>query len=414
MNWSQSVGAEQSRSRSVLRRMGAVGLLGAALLAACGGDDDEGGGGGAALFAIATGVSAGDSTTTYVKTLPALDVDQKIDLARSLEAPGFGDAASIGGKLYVSSPETPVVRRFVVDEQGGFKADGEVNFGAYSMSANIYEQGFVSPTQAYLSADKKWVRWNPSTLTIEKTIDFPAKILEKREGLDAHISYDRGFVVRGNRIYSVVSWSDVTNHKMAATSAIVVLDATTDAVLDVVDAPCPFLDVGTKDDAGNIYFSGWVYSPGATLVNGGAKSCAVKVPVGSDTIDPAWTLQMASITGGHEASALTYIGSDTFLLATFHEEKSPFNPATMKIDEWIFAASWRYGTYNQKTKEYKELPDLGWHSGGYYSARLDGQFYLLTPGANYDSTTYFQLNADGSSKKGISMDGWSTRAFKLR
>lgn len=437
--------------RSARRRLGrpaarspwsAAALLSLALMAACEDDDDDIGAldgsvvldgsvtpldGGAqpssdgaapatpsnALYAIATGVTVGESTTTYIKTLPALDTDVKIDLSKSLESPGFGDAYQIGGKLYVSSPETSVLRRFVVDAQGAFQADGEINFGAYSQSANIYEMGFISPTKAYLSGEGKWIVWNPAELKIIKTFDYPSSI-GKREGMDPNYSFDRGFTVRGNRAYQAISWFDTTNYKTTPGSVIVVIDVENDAVLSLIEAPCPFLDVATQDDQQNVYFSGWVYSPGATLINNQAKSCAVKIPAGSDTIDPAGTLQMAAITGGHEASALTYIGNNKFLFTVFHEEKKPYNPATDKIFDWIFADSWRYATYDVVTREFKELTDLGWNSGGYYSARLSGRFYLLTPGAGYTDTTYLELFPDGTSKRGIHTDGWSIRAFQVR
>jgi hypothetical protein len=99
----------------------------------------------------------------------------------------------------------------------------------------------------------------------------------------------------------------------------------------------------------------------------------------------------------------------------FHEEKKAFDEAKDTINDWIFADSWRYATYDVVTKQFDELEDLGWNSGGYYSVRIDGKFYLLTPnGYGSGFTTYYQLNPDGSTKKALSMDGWSTRAFKIR
>jgi hypothetical protein len=90
------------------------------------------------------------------------------------------------------------------------------------------------------------------------------------------------------------------------------------------------------------------------------------------------------------------------------------SPAADKIFDWLFSNSWRFATYDLVTHEYKELTDFGWQSGGYYPARDGNRFFLLTPGAGYKSTTYIELMPDGTPKKGLSMDGWSTRAYRVR
>jgi len=366
-----------------------------------------------ALYAIATWVTAGDVSSAYIKTVPRLDVDTKVDLTDALEVPGFGDARVEGDKLFVSSGEAPVVTRYSIDGQGKFSKDGEVNFARYGSDAAIYKQGFVSPTKAYLSGDDGWVEWNPSTLKIEGVIDYPASITVK-DGLEPYYAYDRGFIVRGNRAFHAVTWYDLDAYKMSSTSAIVVIDTDTDAVLSVLDAPCPFLDVATQDSFGNVYFSGWTFTPGATLVNGGAKSCAVKIPAGSDALDASWKLVFAEVTGGHEAAAMRYIGNNKVLMSVFHEERAPYDPNAQTLLEWVSSDNWSYATLDLTTREFRELPSLGFHSGSYYHASIAGQFFLLTENEEGDSTTFLQLLDDGTAKTGINVAGWSTRAYRIR
>lgn len=366
-----------------------------------------------ALYAVGTWVTAGDVATTYIQTVPRLDVDVKIDLTNALETPGYGDVRVEGDKLFVSSGEAPIVTRYTIDAQGKYTKDGDVNFEVYTSYADIYKQAFISPTKAYLSADDGWVKWNPVTLKIEGTIPYPESIVP-RDGLDPYFAFDRGFIVRGDRAYHAVAWFDFDNYESTPNSAIVVLDTVNDKVLSVIDAPCPYLDVATTDDYGNIYYSSWVFTPGATLINGGAKSCAVKIPVGSDALDPNWKLVLADVTGGHEAAAMRYIGNNKVLMAVFHEELAPYNPRRDTIDEWVLRDAWTYATLDLTTREFRELTSLGYHNGGYYSASIAGQFFLLTASSEGDSTTFLQLLSDGTAKKGITVDGWSSRAHRIR
>lgn len=79
-------------------------------------------------------------------------------------------------------------------------------------------------------------------------------------------------------------WGTATCSRLAFAAACE-LDIRTDSVVSQFEAPCPYLEPGTLDEAGNLYFSNWVYSPAATWINAQAKACAVRRPAGSDTLD---------------------------------------------------------------------------------------------------------------------------------
>jgi hypothetical protein len=364
-------------------------------------------------YIIATGVTVGEMTTSYIKSVTDIDTPSKLDLKNTLEAPGFGDIHVIGDKMWVSNGDTPEIARYVIGKDGSFSKDATINFGSYSDSAAIYEQAFASATKAILNGDDAWVVWNPTTMKIDATIPYPASI-GVRDGREPFYAYDRGFIARGNRVYQTVNWVDYTNYTMPDTSTIVVLDTDANKVLSILEAPCPGLDLLTVDDKGDIYSSGWVWGPGATLVNGAPKGCIVKIPAGGDALDPSFKLGFSEFTGGHEGAALRHISGSKFLLSVFREDKAPYNPATQKISEWTETDSWRYATYDMATKEYRELDTLPWFSGGYYSAKIADRFYLLSPGVNYEATSYQQLLPDGTAKNAISMEGWSTRVFAVQ
>jgi hypothetical protein len=366
------------------------------------------------LFAVGTWVTTGEVTNAYIKVVSDLAVDQKVEVKTdSLEAIGFADIKVWNNKLFVSTGKT--VTSYVIGNTGVFTKETTVDFSAKASDAGIYKHAFVSPTVAYLTGDNSWIRWNPTTLQIEpdKEIPFPATIAA-REGITPFYSFDRGFVVRGNRIFQSIYWTDFVNYKMTASSAIAVIDTDTSKLLTVLDASCPGLDSASLDDAGNVYFSGWSFNIGATVVNGAAKGCAVRIAANTEVVDPSFKLTFADVTGGHEAIGLRYIGNDKFLLDVFREDRNVYNPATDKISDWLNKDNSVFATYDAVTREYKELPALGYHSPGYYSERLGEQFFLLVRNAPQGKTEFVQLLSDGSGKKGITVDGWSTRAYKFR
>lgn len=365
------------------------------------------------LFVISTWVTANEVTNAYVKVVDKLDVEKKVDIKTdSLEVTGYGDTKFINGKLYVSSGKT--VTSYAVSDAGVLSKELTLDFSAKASDASIYRIAFVSGTVAYLTGDNSWIRWNPTTMKIEpeKEIPFPTTIAA-REGINPFYSFDRGFAVRGNRLFQSIYWTDFSNFKMTATSAIAVIDTDNSKLLTTLDAPCPGLDSASQDDAGNIYFSGWAYNIGATLINNAAKGCSVRIAANAEVVDPNFKLNFAEVTGGHEAIGLRYVGNNTFLMDVFREDRDPYNANTDKIGEWLFQNNTVFATYNAVTHVYKELPDLGYHSPGYYSERFGDQTFLLIR-SNSGTTDYVQLLADGSGKKGISVDGWATRAYKIR
>jgi hypothetical protein len=168
------------------------------------------------------------------------------------------------------------------------------------------------------------------------------------------------------------------------------------------------------DEDGNIYFSNWVYSPAATLVNDQARACAVRIPAGSDALDPDFRLEFATVTGGHEAAAMEYLGGGQALLSVFREDKQAFDPALDDLSDWLFEESWRFATLDLETRETREIDALGWHSGGYYATRIKDETYLLVPGSGYDSTQLYRLSQTGDVTRILGTNGWSIRVLQLR
>jgi hypothetical protein len=337
----------------------------------------------------------------------------ELDLSRAREFPGWSDMKASGGKLFVSSGEEPSVTRYAVNERLELVEEARISFAEYGADASMYSQVFISETKAYLALGAgKYVVWNPTEMLITKTITGPA--FAPTSGADAAAALDRGMVVRGDRLFHSVNWFDYTNYRMSPSSSIVVLDTTTDEVTSVLDAGCPYLEPGTLDEAGNLYFSNWVYSPAATLMNDQARACAVRIPAGQETLDLSWQLEFSAVTAGHEAAAMEYLGGGQALLSVFHEDNQAFDPQVDDVFDWVFGANWRFSLIDLDTRETRELDTVGWHSGGYYAARIDDMTYVLVPGDGYDSTVLYRLSARGDTTRVFDMKGWSTRLVRLR
>lgn len=368
---------------------------------------------GAPLYAIATVVSGPEESNMYLRVLESLEPAADLDLSTAREFPGWSDVKVSGGKLFVSSGEGPIVTRFGVNEQLELVEEGRVSFGAYTEDASMYLQHFVSETKAYLSLSvNEYVVWDPSTLSITGTITGPQ--MDPIGAALAAPAQDRGMIVRGARLYHSVNWFDYENYQMPGTSRVVVIDTETDTIISSADAPCPYLEPGTVNEQGDIYYSNWVYSPAATLVNDQARACAVRIPAGSDAPDPDFRLEFAAMTGGHEAAAMEYLGGGQALISVFHEEKQAFDPALTHPSDWLFGENWRFATLDLETGATREIEELGWHSGGYYATRIQDATYILVPGSGYGSTVLYRLSATGEVTRILGTDGWSIRVLQVR
>ena len=360
---------------------------------------------------IATAISGeDDSSTTYAKAVSSLD-GQELDLTDAREFGGWSDMKVAGGWVFVSGGEEPVVERFTVNKRGQLEEAGRIGFANFADYADLYMHTFISDTKAYFTTDTEYVIWNPSTLEITGTIPFPE--LPARDGIEPFATLDRGVVLRDGKLFHAVSWTDTTDYKMSDSSQIMVIDTDRDEVVDVLDVPCPDINVATDDGQGNLYFSNWVYSPAATLINAGAKACAVKIPEGSDQIEPSWTVTFDEVTGGHEGANLVFAGGGKALFSVFREDRNQ-RESDGDIFDWLFGMnSWDFASLDLETHEVTELPQLGTQGGGFYAYQIEDRMLLLAPQDDYASMAFLALDAQGEATEVLRTDGWSTRIYAL-
>jgi hypothetical protein len=366
---------------------------------------------GGAAYVIATAVSTDTGASTYVALLDSLGSlgAGELDLGGAREFGGWSDLGVIEPWVFVSSGEAPVVSRFRVDGRALVDA-GTISFGSYVADANFYNQELVSPTKAYLIGEGEFVIWNPSTLAITGTLAFPE--LAAREGIEPYVALDRGAVVRDGRMYVTVTWTDTENLNMLGDSRIIVVDVEQDSVVDVLTAPCPDLAVADRDEQGNLYFSNWVYSPGATLLYGDSPACVVRIPAGSEALDD-WSLRYTDVTG-HEGAVVDYLGDGKWAFSSFLGDPAAFDPSRDDWFPWLFGDTWQLEVLDPAARTSSVVEGLPKHGGGYYASRIDATTHVLIPGDSYSTTAVYALGADGSVHHVLDTRGWATRLFALR
>ncbi len=366
-------------------------------------------------FALATTV-LGESNTTYVSTFSDLNAPN-IDLESAREYPGYATIGRTGDMFFVASGDTPKITRFTPDpETGELSEDGTLNFSNYVTEAPLYANVFANSTTAYLDQeDKGHVIWNPEEMTIEgdsRTSQVDAEV----DGLSSFRAFRRGSVVRGNLVFQPFHWRGPDFYEFADTSKIVVYNADDNSVQNVIEAPCPGLDVGTKDEDGNIYFTTWVNAVSAPVLEGEENThsrCAVKINAGETTLNESWTKNLSQWADGSPVAALRIIDGSTAVAAVLDESRVETG-ADADPSQITYAANWKLHRIDLEEGTTEEIPGIGYIAGGYYAFELDGRLFATLPSSDYSSTTVYELSASGPAEEKFSTQGWVYQMVNLK
>ena len=366
-------------------------------------------------YIVGSTLNSPEGWNAYVAVLSELQ-PQTIDYGAVLEVPGRADVWVWDGKVFIAQAEAPVVSRYavtsdlaLVEEEGtrlSFAAEGLA-------SAQFWNAIWLTPEKAYMNnaALLEYVVWNPSTMQIVGRVAHPS--IEERAGyVVRNSSTNRGSTIRDGKVYHTYYWTDENYERYAPESRIAVYDIETDELLDVIAAPCPGLDVATQDEAGNLYFSSWTGLPGLSLVLGEPTSCAVKIPAGSEQIDPSWTLSWPDITEGRHGAALRYQGGGHGLVSIFHHERVEYDGASDAF-ALIGTENWQTWRIDLTSRAIAPLGGIAANSGAIYVEAIGDSAYALVPTEDYQSSQIYQIDgADGRPL--FSTRGWATRLFQLR
>ena len=366
------------------------------------------------MYALATSTFSQAGSATYVGVFDSLDT-QGFDLAKAREASGFATIGAVDGMLFVGGGEAPEVTRYQVGADGSLQENGKVSFANYGLSsAALYHNTFVSPTTSYLHLEEtKRVVWNPSTMQIVGTADAPG-LQRERNGLVVRAGFDRASVARDGHVFHAFSWSDGTYYDFLPSSQIAVYSAATGNLVKLLDAPCPGLDVATQDEAGNIYFSNWVFSAAKPAMENGANAtCAVRIKAGELELDTAWTRSLNTLVGGRQTAAFRYLGNGVGLVAALDKESIPAG-TEVKATTITGGSHWRLWRVSLTGGTAAPVEGLDLIAGGYYAFTLDGRTFLLLPSSDYAKTAVWELGVNGAALRRFETLGWAYQFVKVR
>lgn len=369
-----------------------------------------------ALFVVPSEVYSSDfaTSTSYVSITPSIDVP-RISLDDAREVDGRGTVAKLGDYFYIASSSAPVVSRYTVNADGSLKAAGSLNFSNYGVpeyfTIDAWGGVLASPEKAYVfnGTDGSHVVWNPATMEITGTIPGPGLVQEgyNLESIAA---------VRGNRMYRLFTFLNYDTWEfLPSPQYLAVYDLEKDELVDLVEEDrCPQLySRPFTDEKGDIYFSGWVWTPGLTLTGDYPKSCSLRIKSGEDTFDPDWQLNFAAdVTGGREAAVMRYLGNGKALLDVFYDERANIDETT-DPQELSSTPNWRLWTFDLETKQGGPIEALDFKAGGYSDVQVDGRNFLMVPNSDYSETTAYELK-DGDAVPGFKIQGSADYILKLR
>lgn len=363
------------------------------------------------VYVVGSALFGPEGTSTYLAVLRDLG-PQEIDYAQAIELPGWADVWVHEGAVYVSEGETPQITRYTVTDAGQLEAGATVSFANYGITdAAFWNNTFVSTDKAYMkNGASEYVIWNPQTMEITGTLPLPA--FEPRDGLELRPgTTDRSNVIRDGALYQPFYGSDADYVRFSEDSAIVVIDIATDTVVDTIEAACAGLDIGTQDEAGNLWFSPWTSGVITPIRDGAAPTCVTKIPVGSELAETAFAF--ADLTDGREGAAVHDIVGDKLVFSTFHDERVEI---TADSDPWalVGGANWRLWTYDPATNTASENATIDWNSGAVYTFDVGGGTYALVPATDYATSSVYALDDDGNAEHRFDTDGWSIRLFQVR
>jgi hypothetical protein len=287
-----------------------------------------------------------------------------------------------------------------------------LNYAIPYFSVDPWGNIMVSPTKAYMinPTDVSHIIWNPTTMEIEGEIEGPDIV---QEGYQIQSS---PAVVRGNRLYRVFTLLNYETWEFLATPQyLAVYDLETDELVNLVEETrCPQLYARPfMDENGDIYFSGWVWTVGETLVNDYPKNCALRVLDGQDAFDPNWVLTYADdVTEGREAGILRYLGDGRALLDVFHDERATIGPDTSS-QELSNTPNWRLWSIDLEDRTGGPVDGLEFKAAGYQDVAVDGRTFLLTPNDSYSETTAYEV-VNGAAVPGFQIQGNAYHMVRLR
>jgi len=367
-------------------------------------------GGTGPVYALMTQVYDADDRNVYVLVTNTLDPSD-VSLRGAREYPGVANLEAVGGRLMISSGEAPIITSFEIGDDLAWTEVGQISFQAYGLSdANFFGHFVIDEHTTYLPFERtKRILWNPADLEITGVRE-DSNVPLTRNGLLLDGGGNRNSVVYDGAVMRSFFYHDDLWYDFGPDSLIAKYDPVTHEETDVLTAPCPGLDIATRDKDGYTYFSTWDYSPARALYGVGPKPCVVRVTPELQ-LDAAFTTDFTSWTDGRYVMNFRYIGDGKAIGNVLHHEETgidfsaPYDALAVET-LWESGPLWRLWLFDVETETAQPIEgiDADISSGGQFAV-LDGRTFLFLPIDDWARTRVYELDADGRARFHFEIEG---------
>jgi hypothetical protein len=401
-----------TRSRSKMAMAWTLGLLSAL---GCGGDGDgpqkgelEG-----SVYAVMYEIYDDVGSNSYLAILDS--IDGTVDPKTSREfAGGRAFLQSYNGWIFVGEPTAPRITRYTVNAKGELTDELTMGVGMFGLKAgnlDDWNATFISPTKAYLFDGGQAVNiiWNPTTMEVIGSIPAPPEF--KREGLTLESS---PAALRGNRLFRTFSWVNYDTAEYSTDLLLGIYDTDTDTLLELVpETRCPVPgNLVDKDEAGNIYFSNWIWPAAGTLMRGAPEACVLRITPDSERFDPSWTFDYGSVAQDRQGAMFSYLRDQKALASIFLDEMTSFDATT---DPWAYAGGnfWQIWNVDLATGTGAPLDGIGLNAGAFTPLQFEGRDYLMVPNSDWALTKVFEVTGNSAAPV-LDVPGWTYQFKQVR
>lgn len=369
------------------------------------------------LGAVIQAPSAG--RTLYVQALKGLD--QFVGTQIATEIAGNARSMSYGGATYVGSATGAEITKYIPNADGKLvpSCAPRINLSEFGLTAIPFGNVFVSETKAYLFAEAQYkvIVWNPKTMEVTNTIDLAHL---KKEGYVVELWVG---TVKGNKAYvplRYVNYSNPNAFKFANESNLVVIDTTNDTVAPVIHTDaCTAAGQPAILDDGTIYMwaDGRSYLAQSAAKAAGEtppKTCIVRIRPGETRFDPNYLVDIAAVTGGHDAATqFFHVGNGLGYAKVLYNDRLTKEkyPGFEIWSEKAFKY-WQFQLGDTVTaKEVQDVPFSVIAFGGYV---IDGKYIACESENNATSSCLEFDPAAARAKERFQMQGLLRELFRLK
>lgn len=390
-------------------------MLASSMFFAC--SDDEPTRSQAPAYIIQSTVQTPDNTRTVYLNLIS-DLTDEVDITDAIEFNSNSRFTTYDGKVYVFDSENVEVIRFGVGENNDLIEEDKFSMaglgvsGFGSANAIVSEQHAVSQVQGI----RKLVFWNPSTMEITGTVDYPDIVPElfRSGGGDADAD---------GRVFFGYSGFHFPTRSNKSGVHLLIVDPFTQTMHTIFDEDIAAGTDGTVDGNGDFYLSADAYLGFGRYMateNKETTQTIQRIKRGENTFDPTFDLPVSDITSeGYPQISLwgLQIMGDRFtaIILEASEEELAANPQSLLglTPRKLYIGS----TSDWKGTEVAFNDDMKVPNSVFV---VEGEFYVVASDPQVGATTapgndLFRLNTTNNTLEKLTTTfGWFENMARIR